>query len=664
MKTRWSIRGVALGVTLGITVPLVASAQPLGLPDTRTNGYTGGVVTAANPLAAAAGEQVLREGGNAIDAAIAVQFVLNVVEPTSSGIGGGGFMMIHLADSGETFVVDSRERAPTAATPDMYLDAEGNLIGPNFTALATTGLAVGIPGTLLGLEYALREHGSGNFSLAELIAPAIPLAEGFHINERLASLTSSSRTTVYDETRAVFRNPDGSPLEPGFFLEQPDLARTLRLIADQGPEVFYRGEIASALISAQQQYNDDVGPAGAGRMTLTDLDAYYVIGPSVREPILGAYRGYTIAGMPPPSSGGLTVMQMLKMLEQFPLGDASEGFGFGSARTLHAMIEAMRLAFADRALWMGDDDPGFPEIPREGLLADGYAKDIRGAMIDPDARMETNPEAGDPRPFDPDYSGGQGMLARVVHDAVEYGTTHFTVIDADGNGVSYTSTIEGTWGSGIMVPGYGFLLNNELTDFNLFPTASADPFNPGANDIAPFKRPRSSMAPTMVLQDGQLVAAYGSPGGSTIINSVLNITLNLIDHGMTAQEAIDAPRVSATSAGGNYSREAGFDYGAINGLVELGHGAGNRSSGIGSVQMVVVDHDTGRRFGGADDRRAGAVAGTGSLLQPSYDFATGVIDIPYLRIFDGGEDLGELRVLLLQTSDEFDFSLAGAGEPE
>jgi gamma-glutamyltranspeptidase/glutathione hydrolase len=302
---------------------------------------------------------------------------------------------------------------------------------------------------------------------------------------------------------------------------------------------------------------------------------------------------------------------MLKMLERFPLGDSGQGYGFGAARTLNVMIEAMRLAFADRAVWMGDED--FVDVPKDGLIDDDYMA-IRSALIDPDSRIE---EAfpDDPRPFDM-ASLTSGVKMAALAEKPDGHTTHFSVVDKWGNVVSYTTTIEAGWGSGILVPGYGFLLNNELTDFNFTPRAGTDPpgdldFDPGANDVAPFKRPRSSMSPSILFSGDEPIAAYGSPGGSTIINSVLQITLNLIDHGMSIQEAIDAPRISSTTSnptGASISREAGFSEDVIQDLEDLGHVFRDPSS-IGSVQAIVIDLQTGKLYGGADPRREGTVIG-------------------------------------------------------
>jgi len=586
------------GVPPGKVLPEQANApEGAGPPSWTGKTFRQGVVAVSTPLAAGVGARVLENHGNAIDAAAAIQFALNVVEPEFSGIGGGGFMMVHLAATGETFMLDCREKAPVAATPDFF----GSL---SFSQASTSGISVGVPGTLLCVATALENWGT--ISVADAIQPAIRLAEeGFNINRFLASDTANPRTAYQPETKAVFRLPDGSPLPEGYLLKQPDLAKTFRLIADQGVDVFYRGEISTAIVEAQKRTR--AGAAGIGKMTLADLDQYDVI---IREPIIGDYRGYTVMSASPPSSGGLTVIQMLKMLERFPLGDMSQGFGFGETKTLHVMIEAMRLAFADRAVWMGDED--FVEVPKAGLIDDVYVA-MRSALIDPDSRMVLAlPD--DPRPYDSVSLISKIKLASLSAQPESGHTTHFSVVDKWGNVVSYTTTIEAGWGTGIMVPGYGFLLNNELTDFNLVPTANPDPdnFNPGANDVASEKRPRSSMSPSILFKGDEPIAAYGSPGGSTIINSVFQITLNLIDHGMSIQEAIDAPRISSTTSnptGGTVSREAGFSDAAIQGLRDLGHTISSSTSTIGSVQAIVIDLQTGKQYGGADQRREGTVIG-------------------------------------------------------
>jgi gamma-glutamyltranspeptidase / glutathione hydrolase len=579
--------------------------------------FKGGVVSVSHPLAAQAGADVLARGGNAIDAAAAVQFMLNVVEPQFSGIGGGGFMMIHLARQQRTFAVDGREKAPAAATPTQFV-LTGVPANQRFTIASTSGLAVGVPGTLAAVSTALRRWGT--IDLADALAPAIKVAEqGFAINRFLAAniANDGGRTTFQPETAALFR-PNGVALKEGDVLVQPDLAKTFRLIARHGPKVFYRGRIAEAIVAAQRRSRTPVSAEGMGRMTLQDLADYDA---PIRDPVQVDYRGWRVAAMSPPSSGGLTVGQMLEMLERFPIGDAAQGFGFGSATTLHVMTEAMRLAFADRAVWMGDED--FVPVPKAGLLHPDYVA-TRSAMISTTSRMAT-PAAGNPLPYDSTLHGDKQARLPAHDDEDEARpsqTTHYSVVDRWGNVVSFTTTIESTWGTGITVPGYGFLLNNELTDFNFDPALNPATGNPGANDVAPGKRPRSSMAPALVFKGREPVAAYGSPGGATIINSVFNVTLNLIDHGMSIQQAIDAPRLSVTSAAGTISCEGvepfmqpRFSVATQDALRSLGHvglgtaGANGCAATIGSVQGIVIDLRSGRQYGGADLRREGTVIG-------------------------------------------------------
>ena len=551
-------------------------------------GFSQGLISVSHPLVAEIGANILEKGGNAIDAAAAIQFALNVVEPQFSGIGGSCFMMLYLAKTGETLIVDSREKAPAAATPDMFK-------GLSYPAASTSGISVGVPGTLRGVATILEKWGS--ISLAEALQPAIKLAQdGFHINRFLAANTTDPRTTYQPETKALFRLPDGSPLPEGYLLRQPDLAKTFQLISKHGPEFFYYGEIAQAIVKAQKRTRTTDPSRGVGRMTLQDLAQYHV---KIREPIIGDYRGYTIKSVPPPSSGGLTLIQMLKMLERFPLNDSNRGFGFGAKKTLHVMIETMRLAFADRSWWMGDED--YVPVPKTGLLAKPYIA-RRSALIHENKRM-ASVLAGDPLTYNTAYQSPLPKQQEPGH------TTHFSVVDKWGNIVSYTSTIEAVWGTGIMVPGYGFLLNNDLTDFNLSPHYNPNTGNPGANDVAASKRPMSSMTPTIIFKDGKPMAAYGSPGGANIINTVLQITLNLIDHGMSIQQAIDAPRISVTSVNGSVFRERGFSRGVIQGLKDLGYDIPDTTGTIGSVQAVVIDPQTSEFYGGADQRREGTVIG-------------------------------------------------------
>jgi gamma-glutamyltranspeptidase/glutathione hydrolase len=577
--------------------PVWASQEGSGLAVPAEPGFRGGVVAVSHPLAAEAGAKMLREGGNAIDAAAAIQFALNVVEPEFSGIGGGGFMMVHLATGqGRTFVIEGREKAPASADTTLFTNPDGSNQG--FTPASTSGQAVGVPGTLMVVASAVQRYGRKR--LADVIQPAIALAEnGFPVNFVLAGDATSSRTNLYQATRDVFR-PGGVPVQEGQILRQPDLARTLKLIAAHGPDVFYRGEIAQAIVAAQ------LGTANGGKpglMTLEDLANYNIV---IREPIVAEYRGYRIASMSPPSSGGLTMIQALKMIERYPLGDASAGFGWGKASTLHVMAEAMRIAWADRAVWMGDED--FVPVPKRGLLDPTYVKE-RGDQISLTARIPGTVAFGDPWPFDVAQRPGRTRLAAAEPVSHPGGyTTHFSVVDQWGNVVSYTTTIEAGWGTGIMVPGYGFMLNNELTDFNFGFNMHPRFGGPGANDVQGGKRPRSSMTPTILFKGDEPVAAFGSPGGASIINSVYNVLINLVDHGMTIQQAVDAPRISVTTAGNSIAREAGFDPAEIAKLQALGHNVGNPGN-IGNVNAIFIDLASGRQFGAVDSTREGGLVG-------------------------------------------------------
>jgi gamma-glutamyltranspeptidase / glutathione hydrolase len=594
MNIRKSLLALAFGALS--FAPGWASQEGSGLAVPQEPGFRGGVVAVSHPLAAEAGAKMLREGGNAIDAAAAIQFALNVVEPEFSGIGGGGFMMVHLA-GGSTFAVEGREKAPANADTRLFTNPDGTNQG--FTPASTSGQAVGVPGTLMVVATAVQRYGRKR--LADVIQPAIALAEnGFPVNFVLAGSATSSRTNLYQATRDVFR-PGGVPVQEGQILKQPDLAKTLKLIAAQGPDVFYRGEIATAIVAAQ------LGTANGGKpglMSAQDLENYNVV---IREPIVAEYRGYRIASMSPPSSGGLTMINALKMLERYPLGDIEAGFGFGKAKTLHVMTEAMRLAFADRAVYMGDED--FVEVPKRGLIHPAYVRERR-ELIDLNARIPGNAPAGDPWLYEPRgrHSAARTNLAAAEPVSHPGGyTTHFSVVDQWGNVVSYTTTIEAGWGTGIMVPGYGFMLNNELTDFNFGLNPHPRFGGPGANDVQGGKRPRSSMTPTILFKGDNPVAAFGSPGGATIISSVYNVMINLIDHGMTIQQAVDAPRISVTG-NASIAREAGFDPAEIAKLQALGHNVGTPGN-IGNVNAIFIDHKTGRQYGAIDSTREGGLIG-------------------------------------------------------
>lgn len=588
-----------IGVPPGIQLPPTANGTP---PSWAGKAFRQGVVAVANPYGAEAGAQILEAGGNAVDAAIAIAYALNVVEPQSAGIGGGGFMMIHLVETGETVFIDSREKAPAGATRDMFVGV---------SSPSTKGIAVGVPGMVRGTALALERYGTK--SLGQVVAPAIKLAEdGFAATPRYVSASCSSRARNYPETEAYFC-PGGTPrVDVGEIVTNPDLAETFKIIGSHGPDAFYTGDIAKGIIEGQKRF---YGTGKPGTMTEADLENYE---PAIRTPVEANYRGYIIKSMPSPSSGGLTILQMLKMLERFPIGNASQGFGFGQTNTLHVMIEAMRLAYADRAIWMGDADLAY--VPALGLLNPGYVA-LRGANINLGSRITPNPTAGDPRPYDVAALSPSTMLA--VADPVTgpgETTTHFSVIDKQGNFVSYTNTIESSHGIGVFAgytdssgnfKNFGFLLNNELTDFNTSPSTNPYTGEIGTNDVEPGKRPRSSMAPTMIFDpNGNPIVAFGSPGGATIINSVFQVTMNLIDHGMSIQDAINVPRISVTAASGITSMEPGFSQTTIDALRALGHSISVAStSDIGSIQAVLVDLHTGKQYGGADLRREGTVIG-------------------------------------------------------
>ena len=599
------------GVVSSVKLPAHAKGNP---PAWAGPAYRQGVVSVANPYGAEAGAKILEQGGNAIDAAVAIAYALNVVEPQSAGIGGGGFMMIHLAKTGKTVIIDSREKAPAAATADMFAGI------PNFTVASLSGVAVGVPGMVRGTALALEKY--GKLPLGKVLQPAIGLADkGFAATPRFVSSTACSTPTsraLNSPAAAEYFCPGGDFRAVGSTVTNKPLAETFKLIARHGPDCFYKVmphkgcDIALGIVEGQKWDRPQAPGGKGGRMTLADLEAYE---PAIRTPIEGSYRGYRIKSMPPPSSGALTVIQMLKMLERFPIGDADAGFGFGAPDTANVMAEAMRLAFADRAVWMGDGD--FVNVPAKGLLHPGYVA-LRSALITPGVRQDPNPAADDPRPYE--TAGLKPATRLAVADPVsgpEKGTTHFSVVDKWGNFVSYTNTIESGYGIGVFagytradgsVRNHGFLLNNELTDFNLAPSTNPFTGEAGYNDVEPGKRPRSSMAPTMMFTPhGKPLLAYGSPGGATIINSVLNVTLNLVDHKMTLQEAIDAPRLSVANAGSIVSVDPWFPQATIDALSALGYDV--RKTDIGSVQAVLVDPKTGKQYGAADARREGTVIG-------------------------------------------------------
>src|SRR6266436_585962 len=468
-----------------------------------------GMVVAQARIAAGIGADVLRRGGNAVDAAVATGFAMAVTYPRAGNIGGGGFMVIHSADKHEDVAIDYRETAPAATTPEIFLGADGK---PDIAKSRDSALGIGVPATVAGLAVALDKYGSGKFSLAELVKPAIALAkDGTEITDDLADTLPDwhRRLARWPSSTKIFSRADGTSLREGDRLVQTDLAATLSAIAEQGPRGFYEGPVAEKLVKA-------IGDAG-GTMTLDDLKSYQ---PVIRAPVRGTYRGYDIIAMPAPSSGGIVLLETLNMLEGFPMPDMKQG----SAPSLHVMIEAMKRAYADRARYLGD--PAFVKAPIATLIAKDYAARQR-ASIDldhatpwTDALSATPPREGD-------------------------NTTHFSIVDSGGNAVSNTYTLNYSYGVGLVAEGTGVLLNNELDDFTAAPGASNAYGLVGfeANLPGPGKRPLSSMSPTIVLKDGKPVLVTGTPGGSRIISAVLQIVVDVLDYKMDVAAAVAAPRV-------------------------------------------------------------------------------------------------------------------------
>jgi gamma-glutamyltranspeptidase / glutathione hydrolase len=512
-------------------VPATAPAQNGRAPAKQPTAVgTGGAAATVDPLATRAAIDALRHGGNAIDAAVAAAGVLGVVEPYSCGIGGGGFMTIYSARDGKVHTIDSRETAPATMEPT---GADKSFQGlTDFEHQRVSGMSVGVPGTLRAWQTALREFGTT--SLRDALKPGIDAAKhGFVVDQTFFNQTDAAKAIFADfpATAALYLDPDGTPRDVGTVIRNRDLADTYELISKRGPDAFYGGALAQAIVDTVQHPPLRPGStrvARPGLMTLADLAGYRTVD---RDPTHIQYRGLDIYGMAPPSSGGSTVGEALNILE-----------GYGDLATvprdlaLHRYLEASRYSFADRGKYIGD--PAFVDVPLAGLLSDEFAAQRR-ALIDDDHAATSPVDPGTP----PAAPGG---TADNSAGSVRVGsTTNMTVSDRFGNVVEYTFTIEQTGGNGMVVPGYGFLLNNELTDFNLNPDGTSPDT---ANQVAGGKRPRSSIAPTIVLRDGMPFLATGSPGGATIITTVLQILMNRIDLGMTLPEAIAAPRASQRNA--------------------------------------------------------------------------------------------------------------------
>ena len=570
---RSNAQKLAFGRTSQVTVKTVLFVFSLSLVTQslaeggRTPIYAkNGMVSSASKLASEVGAETLRKGGNAVDAAVATAFALAVTWPSAGNIGGGGFLVYH-GDDGEATTFDFREKAPTAATERMYLGLDGTVVN-NSNHFGP--LAVGVPGTVAGLFLAHTRLGS--LPWEDLVQPAVELARGgipITYSLQTGFERSASRFKQYPASERKFIKADGSYYKLGETWVQPDLAHTLELIRDNGADGFYKGENAERLAS----FMADIG----GLITEEDLAAYAA---REREPIRGIYRGYEIVSMPPPSSGGVGIVQMLNILEGFDLAE----MGHNSADYLHVLTETMRRAYSDRAEHLGD--PDFNEsMPLDRLMDKDYAADLR-ASIDMTRKSESSPE-----------------LFAQAYESEE--TTHFSVVDADGDMISMTYTLEFGYGSAIVVDGGGYLLNNELGDFNAVPgvTDKRGQIGTAPNLVAPEKRPLSSMSPTIVARDGKPVFAIGSPGGKTIINTTMQVILNVIDHGFNIAQAIEAGRIHHQWLPDFTSIESNsLSADTLESFQARGHQIRERGS-QGAAMGVFYDREQNLFLGASDSRR-------------------------------------------------------------
>ncbi len=531
-----------------------------------------GMVVSSDSLATKVGIEILKKGGNAVDAAVAVGFALAVTYPQAGNIGGGGFMVIRMAN-GETVTIDFREKAPLKAHRDMFLDESGNF-APEKSQIGH--LSVGVPGSVAGLILALEKYGT--MSRKEVLNPAIKLAEkGFIVNEGLANAFKNAfeHFKKFPSTMKYF-SKNGEPYKAGDKLVQKDLAKVLKLIRDKGRDGFYKGKVADLIVAEMKR--------GGGLITYEDLENYQ---PVIRKPVIGNYRGYEIISMGPPSSGGVCLIELLNILENFDL----KKYGFGSSQTIHYLVEAMKRVYADRAEYLGD--PDFVQIPLEKLLSKEYAKEIANEI-------------------DTFYATPSSKIIRSVSPAFEgVHTTHYSVVDKWGNAVAVTTTINSYFGSMVVVDGAGFFLNNEMDDFSAKPGAPNQfgLLGSEANSIQPGKRMLSSMTPTIVLKNGKPFLVLGSPGGSTIITSVLQVILNVVDFGMNIQEAVDAPRIHHQWYPDEiYYERRGLVFDVIENLKKRGHKLVERHGFQGEVQAILID-ENGVKYGAVDPRGYGLAMG-------------------------------------------------------
>jgi gamma-glutamyltranspeptidase/glutathione hydrolase len=566
---------------LGFVLLLAAAPEAWSAASAPAQGTRGMVVT-GQADAARAGHEILARGGNAVDAAIAVCFALGVADPYHSGIGGGAFLLIRLA-SGEVVAVDARETAPAAADRDMFVRE-----GVAEHASRWGELAVAVPGLVAGAALALERYGT--LPLAEVLEPAIRLAEqGFAIGPRHARTAQRWQqyglAERFPQTAAIQLPPSGEPIRAGWVLRQPELAATLRTIAHEGPKAFYEGELARAIA-------DEMARRG-GLVTREDLAGYE---PKLREPVRGRYRGHEVLSFPPPSSGGIALVEMLNVLSGFDLAS----LGAGSSASIHRVAEAMKLAFADRAAYLGDSD--FVDVPIAELTSSAYADRLRARMLPPFWRKAP-------------WNWGRERAIRVTAPGLsseDGGTMHLSVSDAAGNAVSITQTINLLYGSGITVRGTGIILNNEMDDFSVAtnePNAFGLVDTRGANAVAPGKRPLSSMTPTIVLKDGAPFLVTGSPGGPRIITTTLLSILNVIDYGMNVQEAVAAPRYHHQWVPDRLLVERAIPRDVTDALLARGHPVEVSTRDWSSAQAIVIDAQSGIHYGGTDPRSDGAALG-------------------------------------------------------
>ncbi len=535
-----------------------------------------GIVASTSQIASQVGVDVMKRGGNAVDAAIAVAFALAVTYPAAGNLGGGGFMMIRLKD-GKTTAVDYREMAPAAATRNIYLDQSGNLIKGEGSS--TVGYrASGVPGTVSGMELALKNYGSGKLTWSQLLEPARRLAAaGFPLGYQMArGLRGNDYLSKYPETRRIFLR-DGNFYNEGELFRQPELAATFGRLQRFGPREFYQGQTAKLIVADMKRHN--------GLITMDDMRAYVA---KEREPLRGSYRGYEVISMPPPSSGGAVLLEMLNILEGFDLGK----YDSASSERYHLEVEAMRRAFADRAEYMGDAD--FVKVPVAGLIDKNYAANLRKSITLDRASSSEEVRAGRPAGYESEE------------------TTHFTVVDAQGNAVANTYTLNDGFGSGVVAKGTGIVMNNEMDDF------AAKPGTPNLygliqgerNAVAPRKRPLSAMTPTFVLRkDGSLWFTAGTPGGPTIINTVLQVITNVIDYDMNIQQAIDAPRIHHQWLPDELVYEPyGLSGDTQRALINRRHKLVTRPRYLGDAQGIMIEEKTGVRLGATDPRRSDGLA--------------------------------------------------------